>query len=116
MRTSILRFIRRVTIAAVFAAAAGAFVLAATNGPDGSGYTASDATVYSLVAISGTGGGASVLAGIGDGVAPLTLPFTFQFYGRPYTSICARSNGALYFVSAAIACVGFTDCANIDLT
>ena len=104
MRTSIFQFIQRVTIAAVFAAAAGAFVLAATKGPDGGGYTASDATVYSLVDISGAGGGASVLAGIDDGVAPLTLPFTFQFYGRPYTTICASANGALYFVSAAGAC------------
>jgi len=116
MRTSIFQFIQRVTIAAVFAAAAGAFVLAATKGPDGGGYTASDATVYSLVDISGAGGGASVLAGIDDGVAPLTLPFTFQFYGRPYTTICASANGALYFVPAAGACSGFTDFANIDLT
>jgi hypothetical protein len=116
MRTSIRPFIQRAAIAAAFAATASAFVYAATKGPDGGGYTASDATVYSLVDISGAGGGASVLAGIDDGVAPLTLPFTFQFYGRPYTTICASANGALYFVSAAGACSGFTDFANIDLT
>src|SRR3954468_9696775 len=116
MRTSILRFIQRATIASVFAAAAGAFILAATKGPVGAGYTASDATVYSLVDISGTGGGASVLAGIDDGVVPLTLPFAFQFYGKAYTTLCASANGAVYFVPGASACAGFTDFANIDLT
>ena len=116
MRTSIRPVIQRVTIAAVFAAAAGAFVFAATKGPDAGGYTASDSVVYSLVDISGAGGGASVLAGIDDGVAPLTLPFTFQFYGRPYTTICVSANGAVYFVGGASACVGLTDFANIDLT
>ena len=96
MRTSILPFIQRVTIAAVFAAATGRVRPRRHERPDAGGYTASDATRYaSLVDISGTGGGASVLAGIDDGVAPLTLPFTFQFYGRPYTTVCASANGAL---------------------
>jgi hypothetical protein len=89
---------------------------AATKGPDAGGYTASDAVVYSLVDISGGGGGASVLGGIDDGVAALTLPFSFQFYGHAYTSVCASANGALYFVSAASACSGFNDFANTDLT
>jgi hypothetical protein len=89
---------------------------AATKGPDAGGYTASDAVVYSLVDISGTGGGASVLGGIDDGVAALTLPFSFQFYGHAYTSVCASANGALYFVDAASACSGFNDFANTDLT
>jgi hypothetical protein len=91
-------------------------VSAATKGPDAGGYTASDATVYSLVDISGAGGGASVLAGIDDGVVPLTLPFTFQFYGRPYTTLCASANGAVYFVAAASACTALADFANADLT
>jgi hypothetical protein len=109
-------FIRRATAVAGLACAASAIVFAATKGPDAGGYTASDATVYSLVDISGGGGGASVLAGTDDGIAPLTMPFTFQFYGRPYTTICASANGALYFVAGASACSGFSDFANIDLS
>ena len=73
MRTSIRPFIQRAAIAAAFAATASAFVYAATKGPDGGGYTASDATVYSLVDISGAGGGASVLAGIDDGAHALIV-------------------------------------------
>ena len=115
MRTSSLHVIRRATALALSACAATVIVTAATKGPDAGGYTASDAAVYSLVDISG-GGGASVLAGIDDGIAPLTLPFAFQFYGRPYTTICASANGALYFVAGASACAGFTDFANTDLT
>jgi hypothetical protein len=115
MRISIRPFSRGAT-ALLCACATSAFVFAATKGPDAGGYTASDAAVYSLVDISGAGGGTSVLSGIDDGVAPLTLPFTFQFYGRPYTTVCASANGALYFVTGASACSGFTDFANIDLT
>src|SRR3954471_5633345 len=116
MRTSRLLIIRHATALVLAAFAATALVSAATKGPDAGGYTASDATVYSLVDISGTGGGASVLAGIDDGVVPLTLPFAFQFYGKPYTTLCASANGAVYFVPGASACAGFTDFANIDLT
>ena len=115
MRTSKLQLIRQATALALSACAASVMVSAATKGPDAGGYTASDAAVYSLVDISGAGGGASVLAGIDDGVAVLTLPFTFQFYGRPYTVLCASANGALYFVAGASACGGFTDFANTDL-
>ena len=116
MRTSRLHVIRGATVLALSAVAATAIVSASTKGPDAGGYTASDATVYSLVDISGAGGGASILAGIDDGIAPLTLPFTFQFYGRAYTALCASANGALYFVAGASACSGFTDFANTDLT
>src|SRR3954464_6056747 len=116
MRTSRLLIIRHATALVLAAFAATALVSAATKGPDAGGYTASDATVYSLVDISGAGGGTSVLAGIDDGTAPLTLPFTFQFYGHPYTTVCASANGALYFVAGASACSGFSDFANTDLT
>jgi hypothetical protein len=116
MRTSRLLVIRLATALVLSVCAATAMVSAATKGPDAGGYTASDATVYSLVDISGAGGGASVLAGIDDGVVPLTLPFTFQFYGKPYTTLCASANGAVYFVAGASACAGFSDFANADLT
>jgi hypothetical protein len=91
-------------------------VSAATKGPDAGGYTASDGVVYSLVDISGSGGGTSVLAGVDDGAVALTLPFPFRFYGRTYTQVCASSNGALYFVSAAGECSGLEDFGNGDLT
>ena len=54
---------------------------AANKGPDSGGYSATDATVYSFIDISGPGGGASVLSNADDSTAALTLPFTFGFYG-----------------------------------
>jgi hypothetical protein len=95
----------------VFAASAG---WATTKGPDGGRYTGTDATVYSFVDVSTTG--ASVLSGIDDGTAPLTIPFSFQFYGKSYTMVCASSNGALYFIVSSSSCGGFNDFANTDLT
>jgi hypothetical protein len=88
---------------------------AATKGPDGGGYTGTDETVYSFVDLA-LAGGVSVLAGADDGLAALTLPFTFRFYGQPYTVVCVSSNGAVYFVAGAGACSGFTDFANTDLS
>lgn len=87
---------------------------ATTRGPDAGGYTGTDAAVYSFVDVSGTG--ASVLAGVDDGVVPLTIPFSFVFYGSAYTMVCASSNGALYFIASAAACSGINDFANADLT
>jgi hypothetical protein len=115
MRNFILGFVRRLVPVGLVAVAAVA-ASAATKGPDAGGYTATDGTVYSLVDIAGEGGAASLLSGIDDGVAPLTLPFPFRFYGEPYTVVCASANGALYFVGAAAACGGFSDFANADLT
>ena len=89
---------------------------AATKGPDAGGYTASDGVVYSMVDISGSGGGISVLAGVDDGAVPLVVPFPFRFYGRSYTIVCASTNGALYFVEAADGCGGLDDFGNADLT
>jgi len=108
--------LRRIAIAAALAAGSiGAF--AASKGPDGGGYTASDETIYSFVDISGASGAAATLAGTDDGTAAVTLPFAFRFYGTPYTVACVSANGALYFVPAASACTGFDgDFANTDLT
>lgn len=93
-----------------------AVVSAATKGPDAGGYTASDGVVYSMVDISGSGGGISVLAGVDDGAVPLVVPFPFRFYGRTYTIVCASASGALYFVESADACGGLEDFGNADLT
>lgn len=86
----------------------------ATRGPDPAGYTATDATVYSFVDISG--GGAGVLADTDDGTAALTLPFPFTFYGAPRTLLCVSSNGAAYFVPDLATCSGIVDFANTDLS
>jgi len=34
-----------------------------------------------------------------DCTTPITLPFTFNFYGQPFTSVNASSNGNLQFTS-----------------
>jgi uncharacterized protein (TIGR03437 family) len=97
------------------AIAAGALT-AATKGSDTTGYTATDATVFSYVDISG-GGGAAVLSGTDDGTAALTLPFSFNFYGTNYTIVCPSSNGAIYFVPNANTCNSVSaDFANVDLS
>jgi hypothetical protein len=98
------------------AAAAIAVTSAATKGPDGGGYSATDSAVYSLVDISGASGGTSILGGVDDGVAALTIPFAFRFYGKSYTIACASSNGALYLVDLATACDGFFDFNNTDIS
>jgi hypothetical protein len=106
-----LTSVRRAAIVLLVSAAVP--VTAAVRGPDAAGYTATDATVFSFVDVSA--GGASVLAGIDDGTAPLTLPFAFTFYGQSYTQMCVSSNGAIYFAPSAGSCTGVTDFANIDL-
>jgi hypothetical protein len=110
-----LRF-RRAAIAALLAGCSlGAF--AATKGPDGGGYSASDETVSSFVDISGASGAAATLSGTDDGTAAVTLPFAFRFYGTSYSVGCVSTNGALYFVATAAACTGFdADFANTDIT
>lgn len=106
------------TLAAILAVSP---VRGAVQGPDAQGYTGSDAVVYSFVDISGGGGGTSVLSGIDDGAAALTLPFAFNFYGQNYSVICASTNGAVYFTSDASTCTSFnnqavTDFQNTDLS
>ena len=88
-------------------------LMALSRGPDGGGYQATDATVYSFVDVSA--GGASVLAGTDDASAALTLPFAFTFYGHSYSMVCVSSNGAMYFVPAGASCGALNDFANIDL-
>jgi hypothetical protein len=114
-RRSTFAAVRHALVAAALVALP-ALSLAATRGPDAAGYTATDGTVYSFVDVSGTGGGASILGGTDDGTAPLTLPFTFRFYGQNYTLLCVSTNGALYFVPSLAQCSGVNDFANSDLT
>lgn len=91
-------------------------LLATTKGPDAAGYQATDNTAYSFIDIANGGGGTGVLADTDDGAAFLTIPFSFQFYGQAYTSICASTNGLLTFVANAGACGTAVDFANTDLT
>jgi len=46
--------------------------------------------------------GAPTVLALGDdaGSGPITLPFTFDFYGVPYTSVCIGSNGYVTFACA----------------
>ncbi len=83
--------IQTITALLLTAAIAGA----GSIGPDRFGYVANDTTPYGFIDISGTG--TAVLAGADDDQAVLNLPFAFSFYGRPYTSVCASSNGLLSF-------------------
>ena len=115
MQTATARLIRCAFPLAALAIAT-IVVSAAMKGPDAGGYTASDGVVYSMVDISGSGGGTAVLGGSDDGAVPLAIPFPFRFYGRTYTLVCASSNGALYFVQAAGECAGIDDFGNRDLT
>ncbi len=108
----------RLALATVLAVSSGQ---GAVQGPDAHGYTATDSAVYSFIDISGGGGGTSVLAGIDDGAAALTLPFAFNFYGTSYSILCASTNGAVYFTTDAANCTQFnnntlSDFANTDLS
>src|SRR5690242_13137293 len=85
-------------------------------GPDAASYKGTSNTVYSFIDLVAGGGSASVLAGVDDDVALLTLPFTFQFYGQNYTLVCVSSNGLMTFVASAAACTPGIDFANTDLT
>jgi len=107
---------RQVAAAALFTAG---LLWAANKGPDAGNYTATDGTVYSFIDPAGSGGAPSVLTGIDDGGALLTLPFSFQFYGQSYTMVCVSSNGLAYFVTSSAFCGSasqIVDFANTDLT
>ena len=64
---------------------------AASKGPDGGGYTASDETIYSFIDISGAGGAAVTLAGTDDGTSAVTLPSARL---SPWTTISSFASGA----------------------
>jgi len=82
---------------------------------DSGGYSGADAG-FSFIDLSVSGGSASVLANQDDSVALLTLPFSFVFYGTPYTMLCVSSNGLAYFVTGSSACAAISDFQNVDLT
>src|ERR1022692_2738251 len=90
-------------------------VLAAQTKQDAS-YTATTNAVYSFIDLVSSGGSSSVLSNTDDGVALLTLPFPFTFYGNTYTLVCASSNGILSFVTTPAACSPSPDFANADLS
>src|SRR5688500_16803503 len=115
MRYSTLH-LQGTALAALVLSMAGVAWAATTKGPDAGGYTATDATTYSFVDISGAGGGTSILSGQDDGTTVLALPFPFRFYGQLYSLLCVSSNGALYFVTANDACDDLLDFANTDLS
>ncbi len=73
----------------------GPALVAAVVGPDAFGYSATDETSYSFVDISRSG--IRTLAGTDDATTAAAIGFTFQFYGRSYTSVCVSSNGFLTF-------------------
>jgi choice-of-anchor A domain-containing protein len=81
---------------------------AGTIGPDAFGYVASDATTYSFVDIAATG--VAVLRGADDDKAEVNLGFTFQFYGKNFTSLCVSTNGLISLGGCNVAF------ANQDLT
>ncbi len=104
-------------MALVMAAAAAplSVPLAAQTKTD-SHYTATSKAVYSFIDLVSGGGSSSVLSNTDDGVALLTLPFSFTFYGTSYTQVCVSSNGLVLFVTSAAACVPSADFANADLS
>src|ERR1035441_5200277 len=79
-------------------------------------YTATSNAVFSFIDLVSSGGSSSVLSNTDDGVALLTLPFSFKFYGTSYTQVCVSSNGLVLFVTSAAACVPSADFANVDLS
>src|SRR4051812_25369866 len=89
----------RMSKVAIAALGLASVVWGADKGPDAASYMGTDSAVYSFIDLAGGGGSASVLAGTDDGVALLTLPFPFQFYGHSYTLLCASANGLLTFVA-----------------
>ncbi|MEQ1729029.1 MAG: hypothetical protein ABL982_11685, partial [Vicinamibacterales bacterium] len=97
----------------VAAAALSTTVVATSVGPV-AGYKATDATSYSFVDVAAAGG-ASVLTSTDDGVAALTLPFAFTFFGNAYSTLCVSSNGAGYFTNAP-ACIPVADFVNTDVS
>jgi hypothetical protein len=84
-----------------------AVVPAAGAGPDLFGYTYTDSSepngpAYQWLEIAPPAGGAGIelagLTGVDDGYFwPLSLPFSFNFYGTDYNELAIASNGTIYF-------------------
>jgi hypothetical protein len=79
----------------------------ASGGPDPFGYiyrdsNEADGPTYEWIEIAPPAGGSGTeitgLTGVDDGYFwPLSLPFTFDFYGTDYVELAVASNGTLYF-------------------
>ncbi len=110
MKTSVVR----TRIALVLVLLLGTSAGATTKGPDAGGYSATDDVVSSFIDLA-SGGGTSMLSGVDDGMAPLTLPFAVPFYGVNYSTACVSTNGAIYLISSPLECSAFVDFANTDL-
>lgn len=72
----------------------------APYGPDGYGYFAYDnsdahpeAPVYQWIEIDPDSGGSGSIVHFTDGIATVSLPFSFKFYGRDYNSVSVCENG-----------------------
>jgi hypothetical protein len=72
----------------------GPLAVQATGGPDMFGYTWNDAVTYGWI---DTTGGTAVTMRDDDYVGPLSIGFTFNFYGKNYAQFYIDSNGFLSF-------------------
>ena len=109
------RALLSVSLVAIAVAILGVPLAAQTQKTDGR-YTITSNTVFSFIDLVSGGGSSSVLSNTDDGVALLTLPFSFKVYGTSYTQVCVSSNGLVLFVTSAAACVPSADFANGDLS
>ncbi len=78
----------------------------ATGGPDSFGYIFIDSNeaggpVFSWVELSGSAGATQVALGDDDSAGPISLGFTFPYYGQSQTDIYVASNGFLIFGSGS---------------
>ena len=76
-----------------------------SGGPDSFGYIF-QGTPFDFVALSGIGLATPLAVG-DDGVADVTLPWPFLFYGSPHSSVRVGANGGLTFGSPGA--VGFAN-------
>ncbi|HEV8359637.1 MAG TPA: hypothetical protein VGR28_04190, partial [Candidatus Thermoplasmatota archaeon] len=71
--------------------------LAASGGPDGFGYTFTDAIAYNY--ISASGGSTIYGTSCNECVSAVAMPFAFRFYGADYSTVYVSSNGWISFTS-----------------
>jgi hypothetical protein len=78
------------------------------SGPDSFGYTYKDSDAaggpaYGWVEIAPPAGGSGTQVDLSRGYFwPISLPFTFKFYGRDYTDVAINSHGTLSFKDRSI--------------